>query len=221
MSVGTDKKRANKLSKFSFEKIKLTMLKRVSNRHWSWFAFVMVLTTSLACDAIGRFGFVPMVFNSLTWIGFVVHELGHLALRIAPPWFTVAGGTFFQLALPAGAIIMFIRQRDDAAACFAVCWLAISLVHSADYIADARIQRLDMGMSANFWSMATQQSVRPDELSHDWEYLLSSVGMLEWDRLIATCVRSFAVLIAIGATLTNGALLYLRVAVMFVGRGPA
>lgn len=184
---------------------------RTQGRHWGWIVFVLMLTTSLALDAIGRCGFVPMVFNSLTMIGFIIHELGHLAFRVAPEWFYVAGGTLFQLALPLGAIIMFVRQRDDAAACFAVCWLAISLVHSADYIADARAQRLDMSMSASFWSLADQQSVRPDELRHDWDYLLSSAGLLNWDKSIAACVRVFAVSIAVVAVLFNGWLAYLSV----------
>ena len=175
-----------------------------------WLLFVLVLSTSLAFDAIFRAGFVPMLFNGLTYLNFVVHELGHLVCSMVPMWIHVAAGTFVQVALPTGAIVMFARQRDGAAACFAVCWLAISLMHTADYMADARMMQSDMTMSAGFWSLTSGQQVRPDEVVHDWNYLLQSVGLLSWDRFLAGCVRLFAGLVAAVAVATNAYMVWER-----------
>lgn len=176
---------------------------RARERTLFWLSFVLILTTSLGLHAVVGFGFVPGLFNGLTAIDFVIHEFGHMAFTFAPEWLYVAGGTLFQLALPFGAVFMFIRQRDDAAACFAACWLAISLVHTADYVADARATQLDMTMSARFWSITSGEPVRPEETGHDWEYLLSSVGLLQWDHVIAAAIRLFASGIALVAVALN------------------
>lgn len=190
------------------KRLLFTVSERANERSPGWLAFVLVLSTSLAMHAVFRIGFIPGLFNGLTWINFIIHELGHLAFQFAPEWIYVAAGTFVQLALPFGAIFMFLRQRDDAAACFAVCWLAISLVHTAHYIADARATQLDMTMSAQFWSVTSGEAVRPEETGHDWEFLLNSVGLLNWDRVIGRCVHVLAGTIAVLAVFLNGWMFY-------------
>lgn len=169
---------------------------------------MLLLTVSLAMDAIFRSGFVPGLFNGLSYLNFVVHELGHLACKFAPQWIHVAAGTFVQLALPAGAVVMFYRQGDDAASCFAVCWLSVSLMHSADYIADARAMNGDMTLSAGFWSLTSGQPVRPDELRHDWNFMLGQLGLLKWDTTLAACARILTGTIAAIAVLANSDMLW-------------
>ena len=63
-----------------------TVSERAKESSIGWLLFVFVLTTSLAFDAIFRAGFVPMLFNGLTYLNFVVHELGHLACSFVPMW---------------------------------------------------------------------------------------------------------------------------------------
>lgn len=194
------------------QSLRHTVSERAKEGSIGWLLFVFVLTTSLAVDAIFRAGFVPMLFNGLTYLNFVVHELGHLACSFVPMWLHVAAGTLVQVALPAAAIFMFLRQRDAAASCFAACWLAISLMHTADYMADARMMQSDMTMSAGFWSMTSGQQVRPDEVVHDWNYLFKSVGLLQWDGFVAGCVRLIAGLVAAGAVATNAYMIWERIA---------
>ncbi len=185
------------------------MAERAKERSAGWLAFVLLLTVSLGMDAIFRSGFVPGLFNGLSYLNFVVHELGHLAFKLAPFWLHVGAGTFFQLALPFGAIVMFVRQRDDAASCFAACWLSASLMHSADYIGDARAMDGDMTLSAGFWSMTSGRQVRPDELGHDWNFMLGELGLLQWDTTLATGVRILAGTIAAMAVATNAYMLWI------------
>lgn len=176
-----------------------------------WLAFVLLLTVSLAMDAIFRSGFIPGLFNGLSYLNFVVHELGHLACRFAPRWIHVSAGTFVQLALPAGAVIMFWRQGDAAAACFALCWLSASLLHSADYIADARAMEGDMTLSAGFWSLTSGRPVRPDELGHDWNFMLGELGLLKWDTTLAFFVRVLAGISAAIGVLANSLMLWVSI----------
>ena len=187
-----------------FGRIRLTIAERAKERSLGWLLFVLLLTTSLALDAVFRSGFVPGLFNGLTFINFVIHELGHLACKFAPAWIHVAAGTVFQMALPIGAVFMFVKQRDDAASCFALCWVAISLMHTADYMADARAMAGDMTLSAGFWSLTSGQAVQPDELGHDWNFMLDSLGLLKWDTFLAGCTRVLAGALAMTGVAANG-----------------
>jgi len=85
-------------------------------------------------------------------------------------------------------------------------------MHTADYMADARMMQSDMTMSAGFWSMTSGQQVRPDEVVHDWNYLFKSVGLLQWDRFVAGWVRLIAGPVAAGAVATNAYMIWERIA---------
>lgn len=169
---------------------------------------MFVLTMSLALDVIAQAGFVPLQFTGLDFLGFVVHELGHLAFRLAGTTLSVMMGTGFQWLLPAGAIAMFLKQRDGAAACYALCWLALSLNDSVSYIADARTQAGDMSLSLRFWSMVDGREVGANETIHDWNYMLGGLGLLAWDQWIAGLVRAIAIVISLVAVGLAGYLLW-------------
>lgn len=172
---------------------------------------VLILTVSLMMDTVSESGFVPLLFGSLTYLNFIVHELGHLATKLLPLTISIAAGTVVQLALPAGSILMFRRQFDHVAACFAATWLSVSLLHTADYIADARAQAGDMSVSASFWTLTSGQTVRPNDLIHDWHYMLSGLGLLNWDQQLANGVRFLAAVIAITAVAFNARMLWMSI----------
>jgi len=89
-----------------------------------------------------------------------------------------------------------------------MCWLSVSLMHSADYIADARSQSGDMTLSAGFWSLTSGQPVRPNELLHDWSFMLGELGLLSWDQTLAACVRGLACGTAVIGVLINAYMLW-------------
>lgn len=188
-----------------------SVTENATQRNVAWLGTVLLLTTSLAIDAIFRAGFIPGLFNGVTFLGFIFHEFGHLACSFAPQWIHVAAGTVAQLLLPLGAIRMFAGQKDNAGCCFAACWLAVSLMHTADYMGDARAMNGDMTLSAGFWSITSGRQVRPDELLHDWKYMLQSLGLLRWDTTLAACVRMLAGTIAVTAVMANAFMVWAAV----------
>lgn len=177
-------------------------------RSSGFFGLVFVLTLSLAMDVIAGVGFVPLQMMGVDYLGFVIHELGHLVFRLAGTTLSVMMGTGFQWLLPAGAIWMFLKQRDGAAACYAVCWLAASLNDSVDYIADARTQQGDLTLSLRFWSMVDGREVGAEETIHDWNYMLGGLGLLQWDHWIAGAVRATSIMLAIAACVAVGYLFW-------------
>ena len=99
-----------------------------------------------------------------------------------------------QLALPMFGVFNFYRQNDffSIALCFG--WLASSLFDAATYIADART--MELPLVAPFGG--------GDGIMHDWNYLLSHMGLLQLDTVIGFLTRCAAT-VAMCACLAGGA----------------
>ena len=109
----------------------------------------------------------------------VVHESGHAAFM----WFgnellTVAGGTIFQLTIPALVAWFFWRQRDVYAITVALFWLGTSLVDAGVYAADARAGLLQL---VSPWN---------DSPENDWSFMLMRFGKLSRDEVIGGRIRA-------------------------------
>ena len=105
-----------------------------------------------------------------------IHELGHLLLGFAGRFLATAGGSLAQVAAPALAAWLLYRQRDYFGVSVGGAWEAFSLWNLAAYVGDARAQELPLvGLS-------------PDPV-HDWNWILSALGILTWDRGLAFLLR--------------------------------
>jgi len=118
-------------------------------------------------------------FGGLT---FALHELGHVLCSWFGEGCMIAGGTGLQLFAPMAAGFHLIwTQRDYFGLCVCVSWLGFSLHDASVYIGDARAQALPLiGLG--------------DNVIHDWHYLLSRAGLLEWDGVLASAVAGVGVL---------------------------
>lgn len=118
------------------------------------------------------------IFDGIN-LGF--HEMGHAAFSwLGSRILTTAGGTIFQVAVPAVAAgYLLWKQRDPFGAAFCVFWLGTALFGAGVYAADARAQALPL--------------VSPfgpvDVDSHDWTVMLMKYGLLSEDQAIGAALR--------------------------------
>jgi hypothetical protein len=142
---------------------------------------------------IGVQHFADPWYNSLFGgINLGIHELGHLLFQPFGQFLAVAGGTITQLAAPVIAGFLFARQPDWFAVTVSGAWLATNLYHVAAYVADARALELPL------------LSLGGGDAIHDWHYLLSHLGILDWDTGLATLLRGLAFLL-LWASIAAGA----------------
>ena len=122
-------------------------------------------------------------YNSLfKMLNLGIHELGHFVFAFFGEFLQIAGGTILQCLVPIISMFMFYRQRDFFAIAIAFGWLSTNLFDAATYMADARDMMLPL--------------VSPfggEDIVHDWNYLLSALGLLEWDTRLAFLLRVAAV----------------------------
>jgi hypothetical protein len=124
----------------------------------------------------------PLYSSIIGGLNLGIHEMGHLFFGLMGQSVSVAGGTIFQLALPVFAVFNFYRQRDFFAIAISFGWLSTNFFNIATYVGDARKLELPL------------VSIGGAAVHHDWEYMLGSMHILQYDTLIAGVIRVLAVL---------------------------
>lgn len=119
----------------------------------------------------------PEAGSLIGLVDFGVHEFGHLAFALFGEWLAVAGGTLASLLIPVLLALLFRKQREPIGIAVCGAWLAVALARIAVYMADARVLELDLVSFAEGGD------------GHDWHYLFTSLGVIEWDTKIAGVVR--------------------------------
>jgi hypothetical protein len=121
----------------------------------------------------------------------VFHEAGHVLLGFFGRFIGVLGGSLFQFALPLALAGVFLRQRDQFAAAVCTWWAGQNLLDVAPYIADARALRI----------VLLGGKTGAEVEGHDWEYLLSALGWLHYDRALGLGAHRLGLAIMFGALL--------------------
>jgi hypothetical protein len=146
----------------------------------------------------------PIVSNAvgesfLHLINLPFHEAGHIFFTPFGRFIQILGGTLGQLIIPAIVIGTFIRQRQPYSAAIGLWWLGESCMDTAPYIDDARAGQLMLVGGV------TGSEV---EDYHDWEGILSRLGMMQYDHALARVAFSIGILIMLAALCWGGYILW-------------
>lgn len=152
----------------------------------------LALTVALALYAIPLMRH-PEAGGFLDGIDLAIHETGHLVFGPFGEVIAAAGGTLFQLIVPAVFTIYFARRRDLHSATVALWWIAQNLWNISVYIRDARVQELPLVGGGE----------------HDWAFLLGRFGVLAHDQGIGRGVHALGALVCLVAV-TSGLLFSMR-----------
>ena len=110
-------------------------------------------------------------------INLVFHEAGHVLFMPFGRFMTILGGSLLQLLVPlAVAVTFLVKNRDPFGASVGVWWLGQSFKDLAPYINDARA--LSLPLLGGITGIEN-----PDV--HDWRNILSSLGILHFDHVVA------------------------------------
>jgi hypothetical protein len=141
---------------------------------WALVAWLLFYALFLlqAARGSGPFLMIDLVFVP-------VHEGGHLLFRFFGQWLAVAGGTFLQLFAPFSLAVYFVFLRQPQGTAFCTFFFFEQSLPIASYMADARAQQLPL--------LTVGDS---EYIIHDWNYMFSSLGVLQHDTQIASVIRA-------------------------------
>lgn len=141
--------------------------------------------TPLGPDAMDSFLHLPDL---------VFHEAGHVLFSPFGEFMAVLGGSLLQVLIPIIAAVAFYRQEQPFNVAIMAWWAGQNLVDLAPYIADAR------SLSLVLLGGRTGAEVE----GHDWEFILTQLGMTHRDHGIGTAAHALGIVIMIGALVVAG-----------------
>ena len=129
--------------------------------------------------------------NILHYVNLPFHEAGHIFFRLFGEFFTVLGGSLFQLIMPMiCVVVLLLKTRDPFGASVALWWFGENFIDMAPYINDARsLEIMLLG--------GVTGKERPG--FHDWENILGTLGMLPYDHIIAHSAMYFGLICMLSA----------------------
>lgn len=175
--------------KQTLTKLKINAYSWAQARHWQARLIILLGFVYILIRFWGNSSYSSI----LSGLNLGIHELGHLVLSPFGTFMSVLGGTLFQLLAPFLGMVNFYRQNDFFSIALCFCWLSTSLFDVARYVADARAMNLPL--LSPFGS---------ENVIHDWNYLLSKLGLLRFDQILAHAIVFLASL-AMLAGLISGA----------------
>lgn len=113
----------------------------------------------------------------------VIHEAGHLFFKFFGKYVYTLGGTLMQIILPSIIFFYFFRNNYRTGMQFSLLWLGQNLINISVYAADAQARSLPL--------------LGGNKVYHDWNYLLSEIGLLQYDAEVGYLIFGIAIIIFI------------------------
>ena len=127
----------------------------------------------------------PDHWRLIDGVNLVLHEAGHAIFRPLGEFMMIAGGSLFQVIVPATFSGYFFYNKKYFSSAIVLFWLGESLLNVSVYAADSVAMQLPL--------------LGGDNSIHDWNYLLDRLDLLRQTAGIAFAIRALGTLIIIFA----------------------
>jgi hypothetical protein len=131
----------------------------------------------------------PMLGSFLDLVDLPIHETGHLLFRLFGEFMGIAGGSLFQVILPAVFVGYFVWREQYYSAAIVLFWVGQSILNVWVYAADAVVMQL----------VLTSGFTGSEGSFHDWNYMLTQTGLIGSTKIVAGIIRSVGTLVIIAS----------------------
>lgn len=137
--------------------------------------------------------FDPMAGSFLDMVDLPIHETGHLIFRLFGEFMMIAGGSLFQIIVPAVFVGYFWWNEKYYSAAIVLFWVGQSIINVYIYAADAVVMQL----------MLTSGMTGSEGGFHDWNYMLTSLGLIGSTKVVAGLIRLVGTVTIIAAAVVS------------------
>ncbi len=123
----------------------------------------------------------PYQWHLIDGVNLLIHEAGHLIFMPFGEFVMIAGGSLFQVIMPAAFVVYFYRSEKPYSAALVLFWAGESLLNVSVYAGDSVALQLPL--------LGGQDSI------HDWHYMLERLGLLTETPAIGGLLRLLATLV--------------------------
>lgn len=133
--------------------------------------------------------YAPLNGSFLDLVDLPIHETGHLLFRPFGEFMMIAGGSLFQVIMPAVFVGYFVWYERYYSATIVLFWVGQSVLNVFVYAADAVVMQIVLlgGLTGSEGSF------------HDWNYLLTATGLINSTKTVAGLIRILGTLTIIAA----------------------
>lgn len=137
--------------------------------------------------------YAPMMGSFLDLVDLPIHEFGHILFSRFGQFISVAGGSFFQVLVPAIFVGYFWRSEKYYSAAIVLFWVGQSILNVYIYAQDAVVMKLVLlgGLTGSEGGF------------HDWNYLLTETGLIRSTKSIAGLIRFLGTLTILSAIVAS------------------
>ena len=117
----------------------------------------------------------PYQWHLIDGVNLIIHEAGHIIFSPFGEFMMIAGGSLFQVIMPALFVGYFWYNNKYYSAALVLFWVGQSILNVSVYAGDSLALQLPL--------LGGQDSI------HDWNYLLSSLNLLTATAKVAGVIR--------------------------------
>jgi hypothetical protein len=125
----------------------------------------------------------PYQWHLIDGVNLLIHEAGHIVFRPFGEFMMIAGGSLFQVIMPGLFVGYFSYYRKFFSAALVLFWVGESILNVSVYAGDSLALRLDL--------------IGGEDTLHDWNYLLSTLGLLPATEKIGGAIRVLGTVVII------------------------
>lgn len=135
----------------------------------------------------------PLAGSFLDIVDLPIHETGHLLFRLFGEFMMIAGGSLFQVIVPAVFVGYFAWHQKYYSAGIVLFWVGQSIINVFIYASDAVVMQL----------VLTSGLTGSEGSFHDWNYLLTETGLIGSTKTVAALIRMCGTLTIIAAIVVS------------------
>jgi hypothetical protein len=148
---------------------------------------VKLIVALLVAAYFGWCAVAPHQWHFIDGVNLLMHEAGHVIFMPFGEFIAIAGGSLFQLIVPAAFATYFIRRGQTYSAALVLFWFGQSMLNVAVYAGDALALELPL--------------IGGEDSIHDWNYMLDRLGMLKSTGAVSGLIRFCGTVIIVAAGL--------------------
>jgi len=126
-------------------------------------------------------------FTFIDYVNLLIHEGGHGVFSFFGKFIHALGGTLMQIIIPSMFVVFYWIKKKRIPAQFFLVWLGENLMNISFYAADASERKLPL--------------LGGNKVYHDWNYLLQTTGLIEYDKLVGNVFYGFGIIMFLTALL--------------------
>lgn len=134
--------------------------------------YTRISLTTLACIYFWYYAKTYAEWHFIDSVNLIFHEAGHTIFSFFGAFIHAAAGSGFQILLPLLISIYFFYNNQKISGSLCLLWVGQNFLNVSLYAKDAIVMQLDL--------------LGGDSSIHDWNYLLSTLGVLHNTPYIAS-----------------------------------